>query len=363
MGDRRADAARLNKQPRPWPLAVRRARAQDEQAVLGFATSTWDGWDYIPHAWPVWLAATDGLMLVGCNPADDMPVAISRVAMLSPTEAWLEGIRVDPGMRGMDIATDMQVAEMAWAAAQGATVVRYGTGARNEASHRLGARHGFELLFDYRGYLWTLDPDIGLREPSAFDPAIRAASSAVRQELLTGLAAGGMIAAAADAAQLWSRLSVDPTFVAGKRLYEARPWAMGELTEAGFVRHVARGEVIVERRPSDTGWALAIVLREQQPGEDSSLRLALLAGNAGAAIDLVERVRAMAGRTLRFRLPDASPLRAAAHDALLAAGYQSPDWTLHLLGRPIDAAHPIPPLAPAALLMEEEPAALIKPPW
>ena len=31
------------------PIAVRRAQASDKEAVLSFATRTWDGWDYIPE--------------------------------------------------------------------------------------------------------------------------------------------------------------------------------------------------------------------------------------------------------------------------------------------------------------------------
>ena len=333
--------------------------------MVGFATGTFDGWDYVPNAWPVWLAATDGVMLVAARPEDDVPVAVSRVAMVSPTEAWLEGIRVDPRVRGLDVATDMQVAELHWAAANGATVIRYATGARNEASHRLGARHGFELLFGYRGYFWSPDPDLEPREPSAFDPNVRSAATAERERLLTGLAADGVIAAPPDGPALWPRLSADPTFICGERLYEPRPWAMGELTQAAFERHVARGEVTFARRPGGAGvqdWALAILLREQLPGEDSSLRLALLAGAARPAIELVERARAVAGRTLRFRVPEESPLRTAGHEQLLAAGYRSPEWTLHLLGRPIDAEHPLPAVDASAVVLGDPPEPLIRPP-
>jgi len=111
----------------------------------------------MPHAWPVWLTADDGAMLVATvgpttdgRPALDangekllegQPVAVSRVALLSPTEGWVEGIRVDPRVRGMGVATDLQVAELHWLAANRTAVTRYATSQRNEGSHRLGARH------------------------------------------------------------------------------------------------------------------------------------------------------------------------------------------------------------------------------
>ncbi len=110
MGAGRANAQDVSEQAniRPWPLVVRRAREQDRESVLDFASQTWHGWDYVPNAWPVWLSASDGAFLVGTvgepggqdaegNPLDvGQVVAITRVALAAPTEAWLEGIRVDP---------------------------------------------------------------------------------------------------------------------------------------------------------------------------------------------------------------------------------------------------------------------------
>ena len=66
VDDRRADAlaagssgvADTSGGGRNWPLLVRRAHAADTQAVLAFASHTWDRWDYIPNAWPVWLTPT-----------------------------------------------------------------------------------------------------------------------------------------------------------------------------------------------------------------------------------------------------------------------------------------------------------------
>ena len=67
-------------------------------------------------------------------------VAVVRVTMSAKGQAWLEGIRVDPRVRGIDVATDLQVAELRWAAAQGAQVVRYATGAAMRA--RTDSAHG-----------------------------------------------------------------------------------------------------------------------------------------------------------------------------------------------------------------------------
>jgi hypothetical protein len=353
MGDGRADAARL---VRDWPLVVRRARASDEAAVLSFASETWDGWDYIPHAWPVWLAATDGVMLVATRPDDDTPIALTRVALVSPTDGWWEGIRVDPELRGMEVAADLQVAELHWSAALGARVIRYATSARNEGSHRLGARHGVNLLFAYRNYWWS--PDEGdPHEPSAFDADVRAAASELRSRVLETLASEGRVVSAADTSRTWAFVAGDAGFQAAQRLYEPRPWALGELSAERFVRHVQRGEVITA---GDR--AVAILLRDQLAGEDSSLRLALLVGEIDAMLELLAAVRAAGGdKTLRFRLAEVEPLTATTHDRLTAAGYQSGDWSLHILGRPIDAANPVPEIDPTRLVLADEPGPIVTP--
>ena len=361
MGNRPADAQRLSKptdlgpRKRDWPLVVRRARESDKAAVLSFATNTWDGWDYIPHAWPVWLAATDGVMLVGCRPDDDRPVAITRIAMVSPTESWWEGIRVDPALRGMEVAADLQVAELHWTAAQGANVIRYATSARNEGSHRLGARDGIKLLVPYHNFWWS--PDAGdPHDPSAFDPAVQAQATALRVRVLDALAADGHILAAADADRRWLSVVGSDSFQVAERLYEPRPWALGELTPQRFRRHVERGEVIASQR------ATAILLREQLAGEDSSLRLALLLGNANYVVEMVGRLRDIAGTTVRFRLPVAEELAAIAGNQLLGMGYQLGESQLHVLGRPIDAVHPVPEIDPTRLILADPPQPIIKPP-
>ncbi len=386
---RTAPGAHAAAQPRRrWPLAVRLARPADRAAVLEFASRTWDGWDYVPHAWPVWLAADDGVLLVAApgapadgSPAIDRegrslevgrPVAVARVALVADREAWLEGIRVDPRVRGMDVATDLQVAELEWAAAQRVGVVRYATGESNEGSHRLGARHGFRLLAALRTYWWAgggEDEDDEDGAQSGFDDGARADATVLRRRTLDRLAEAGVVAPPEAAGAWWRRVSEDPTFAAGARLYEHRAWALQELTEERFRRHVERGEVLAW--PGTAGaaqktadWALAILEREALPSEDVSLHLGLLAGDGGAALRLVSAVRAAAERSIRFRLPaDDAPLLRARQAEFAAAGFRAREWTLHILGRPLDGDNPPPaPSDPSLLLLEDRPAATVRPP-
>ena len=161
-----ASASRSGQTGRPadLPIRVRRARPADTRAVLDFTRATWDGWDYLPSVWQAWLEAPDGVLLVALPDAPhqldlfgrplspDRPIGVARVAMLSEREAWLEGLRVDPGVRTRGVARLLHGAALAWARAQGARWVRYATGEDNEGSHRLGAHHGFRLLRPWRSY-------------------------------------------------------------------------------------------------------------------------------------------------------------------------------------------------------------------
>lgn len=365
MGARRAHAEKLTEPAaarRPWPLVVRRARATDEQAVMSFATHTWDGWDYIPRAWPIWLTATDGVLLVGCHPDTDRPVAVSRVAMLTETEAWVEGIRVDPAVRGLEVATDLQVAELQWAAAQQATVVRYATGSDNLGSHRLGARHGFQLAAEFTSLWHSEDPDSDPDDPSAYDEQIRSAATIKRQSALAALSRDGLVAEASSAGRsdLWPWLDAEPTLAAARRLYEARPWCIQELTASAFAEHLERGEVIVASSAGRR--ALGILAREQAASEDSSLRLAMLVGDAPAAVRLLDAVRGSVGETPRVRVPSDGPMLADNRAVFADAGYRSPGWMLHVLTRPLDSDNPPPAADPARVSLVDRPSRQITPP-
>ncbi len=348
---------------------------------MAFATTTWDGWDYMPRAWPRWLDETDGLILVGVvgRPSGDAAildadgnalepgavVCIVRVAMPAVGEAWLEGIRVDPRVRGMDVATDLQIAELQWAAANGAHVVRYATSGRNEGSHRLGARGGLEPIAKFNGVSWKA-PQTGGVEPhkderSGFRLDVQADLRRRRHAVLARMAQGGVIPDIAIADPIWRGVSGDVTFNAGARLYEPRPWAMEELTETKFREHIALGEVL-HGKDADGGRAVAILVRDVAPAESPALDFALVVGVPRAAFELVDRVRRAAGETIDFRYPTQAPLVSAVRQSYLDAGYELSDWELHILARRMDAAHPVPPVDDDAVKLEDAPQAVITPP-
>ena len=85
--------------------------------------------------------------------------------------------------------------------------------------------------------------DHGTHEPSGFDPQVQAEARERRRALLDELAGRGLIATAERAGELWQMLDADESFNAAARLYEPRPWALEELTEAKLTAHAGRGEV------------------------------------------------------------------------------------------------------------------------
>ena len=139
---------------------------------------------------------------------------------------------------------------------------------------------------------------------------------------------------------------------------------MGELTEALFRRHVARGEVLhVEDGPIGT-WATAILVGEQLPAEDSSLRFALLAGDGAAAATLADQTRRLIEETIRFRVPVGAPMTAGHEGRFGALGFVSPpDWEMHVLARRMDEGAPIPAADPARLVLQDPPQPITPVRW
>jgi RimJ/RimL family protein N-acetyltransferase len=342
--DGRHEARPLN--PGILPVAIRRARPGDREAILAFATQTWEGGDYIPYVLDAWLAASDGVCLVavprvgrgdrpdsigtGDRPLEpDRPIAFCRVALLSPTEAWLEGIRVDPAVRGRSVATALQVAELAWAAAHGATVVRYVTGEDNEGSHHLGARHGFRRLADRRSY----------GGPRRGEEASNAHPSRSRSDLLEAARREGL-ALPRDlpgeaVRRWWERIDRDPTFRLGDGLYEWRSWTYQELKPDRFAAHVGAGAVLAAEG-AEGRWGVGIVSLDDSL-EDGDLTLAVLVGDPEVALDMAGRFRDLAREPLRLRLPDPDPpVVAGVEPARSPGGFTRHARTVHLFERSLD---------------------------
>lgn len=117
--------------------AIRLAVPGDREAIVDFCRHTWgpDSGDYIEHVIDRWLAGVDGALVVA--ELDGRAVACCCTKLMSPREAFLSGMRVDPRFRQSGLAMDVVAHCLAYAADQGRPIVRLLVGFDNRAA--LGA--------------------------------------------------------------------------------------------------------------------------------------------------------------------------------------------------------------------------------
>ncbi len=135
----------------PVQLTFRAARVQDKTRVLEITAHTWENGDYISEVWDRWLANPQGELTV--VEADGNVVAVAKLTILGPDEAWLEGLRVDQNYRQHGIGKAMHHYQIALARRLGVRIVRYATGHNNVASHRIAAGNGFRQVASFSAEL------------------------------------------------------------------------------------------------------------------------------------------------------------------------------------------------------------------
>jgi GNAT superfamily N-acetyltransferase len=134
----------------------REARAQDKDEVLDFTGGTWEGHeDYIGWVYDEWLEEEDSCFLVAVDEASGKIAGIDKLQMLSPTEAWFEGIRVNPDFRGRGLSGLFQRRMLDEAAVRNARTVRFLTAPDNAPIHRIAYRDGFSMRFTVRHWRWA----------------------------------------------------------------------------------------------------------------------------------------------------------------------------------------------------------------
>ncbi len=123
---------------------IRPARAEDVPLIEPWTRDTFSWGDYVPEMMGPWLDEPDSLVVV-CVHEDDIPVALSRVQLLSPTEAWLSAARVHPDHRRSGMGMAMNDYAVEWARAKGALVARLATEEGNEAARSQVLKSGYRM--------------------------------------------------------------------------------------------------------------------------------------------------------------------------------------------------------------------------
>ncbi len=133
----------------------RSARPQDKADILAFTAHTWEFGDYIEHVLDDWLADKNGCFLVAQEARSGRIAAIDKLTLLSPTEAWFEGLRVNPDFRGRGLATRLQQHMIGQARSLGARTIRFLTLVTNLPIHRNAYRDGFSMRLVARFWKWA----------------------------------------------------------------------------------------------------------------------------------------------------------------------------------------------------------------
>ena len=131
-------------------VEVRPAHPEDREAVLAFCQQTWEWGDYIEHVWDAWLTNPQGKLFVAIK--NGRPVGITNIRMLNATEAWFEGMRVDPAFRQHGIASALSTAQMDEAKQRGATTARLITESTNTAAIHLLEKGAMNRVGSYTMY-------------------------------------------------------------------------------------------------------------------------------------------------------------------------------------------------------------------
>lgn len=105
-------------------MELREATRADHGAVEALCAAVWPDRDveYLDRVYPQWIRGSNRRTLVVDDDQDI--VAIAQAVMVSATEAWYQGLRVHPEVRGNDVARRLLTALDDWARSQGAAVAR-----------------------------------------------------------------------------------------------------------------------------------------------------------------------------------------------------------------------------------------------
>lgn len=255
-------------------IHIRPLTRADERRVREIVRAIWGSDDYIPEVFARWVREGD---FFGAEVRGKL-VGMGKLSLLSPTEAWLEGLRVAPRWRRRGIARALISVRLRRAADRGARIVRFSTGNDNEPMHRLAASLGFRRLAALQMWLARAEPGARPTRPSR-----------------------------AAAARL---------FRAGTLLQLVPWWRWRALTRADLVAAARRGRLVALDR------AFAIVAR----GRSGSLYAVAHAGTKRAYASLLRALCAEARRRRAKQMRLYVPLESPLVDAFRAAGYRRARW-------------------------------------
>jgi GNAT superfamily N-acetyltransferase len=277
-------------------LEVRRAREEDREAVLAFCSQTWEWGDYIVYVWDEWLHAENGALFVAT--LDGRPVGVANLRMLNASEAWLEGMRVDPAHRQHGVANALFEAQVAEALRRHTVTARLITESTNTAAIGLIERKH-------------------LRRVNAFAP-FHAAPLTTPTKRQYGIETP-TLATPADTSEIIDYLNVSNIFPTTGGLYNASFTAYS-ITAALIEQKIAAQQVYLLRRWNRLDGLAMIETRERHG--DKFLSLGYIDGTTESisllAYALRKMLPAFGADSIRADIPDLMMVR----DAFAGAEYE-----------------------------------------
>ncbi|ELZ07546.1 GNAT family N-acetyltransferase [Natrialba aegyptia] len=155
-------------------IEIRQATHDDYEGVAAFTETLWEdrGGDYIPEIYHDWLEEPDeSHKKTFVADAGDAIAGIVQAVLVSPDEAWFQGMRVNPDYQRQGLSGRLNDACFEWAREQGATVGRIMIFSWNAASLGAARTSGFEPTTEFRMAHPKPDPDASGPDPVSNDPA------------------------------------------------------------------------------------------------------------------------------------------------------------------------------------------------
>jgi len=225
---------------------LRPARPEDKASIVAFTQGTFPWGDYIDRVFNDWLADPAGLTLVA--EVEGEAAGLARGSLLSPAEAWAQGLRVHPEHRRHGLGTALLDHLAEWAVGQGAKVIRLSSEDSNTAAGALIPTVGFRpvgrwLIVEMEGLQAGPAPggNGGRRAPAA--DRLRPAPAPEADAAMLSWSGGPLEAEAHGLfSRHWScrRLTLRDLAEGARQgaLWQGRPgWLLGELDRDEFEVH------------------------------------------------------------------------------------------------------------------------------
>jgi hypothetical protein len=123
-------------------FTIRRMTMADKPAMFDISSRIWEGTDYLPGVFDRWVADPDGEF--AAIEVDGKLAGCGKLTFLTPSDAWLEGLRKDPLVKEKGLAEEVARHFLGRLASRpGLSSVRFSTYVRNLASIRSNEKVGF----------------------------------------------------------------------------------------------------------------------------------------------------------------------------------------------------------------------------